>query len=347
MKSILNNIVSSVENWVNNLGIKGDQWTVVSAVGYSLLFISIWVCLACTYNYLVDSRILRQKMRQLYDRMDTSEKLRAAYSREQRIIHGKVEKENWQVKLNLKLRHSGVRDLVPWLSVEVYMIINIVATMLNFLLATILFGKMLYSFLIAVATPIAFIAVLSILSIIRYNKTEKNVIAFANIIENFAMTSKDLIDIFDRVSPYMEDPLRTELKRCVTTARTTGDMMLAIEELQENVEYEMFQKLIQNLGITSKCEANYISIIQDCRDMLQTHLRDQRERKQIYRDGRITIIALLGCGALSVRMIADAVDIKGGMIQYLLSSTMGILILVGECLIGLICLYFAFLKGNK
>jgi len=279
MESTLNKITHSVMNWVNNLGVQGSQWTIISAVGLGIMFICILVSLINMYDYMVGSRVVHQKMKSLYDRMDTSEKLRNAQIRQNKLTYGKVEKENWQVKLNLKIKHSGLRDLIPWLSVEVYMLLNLVLTILNFILSTILFGNVLYSGAIAFTTPIVFMSILSIMGIVRYNKTEKNVIAFANIIENFAMTSNDLINIFDRVSQYMEEPLRTELKRCVTTARTTGDMSIAIDELQENVEYEMFQTLVRNLEIASKFGANYISIIQECRDMLQTHLRDNRERK--------------------------------------------------------------------
>jgi len=46
-------------------------------------------------------------------------------------------------------------------------------------------------------------------------------------------------------------------------------------------------------------------------------------------------------------MIGDAVDIEGGMLNYLMGSTGGMFVLAGEVAIGLICLYFAFLKGNK
>jgi hypothetical protein len=122
---------------------------------------------------------------------------------------------------------------------------------------------------------------------------------------------------------------------------------LAISELQENIEYEMFQTLVQNLYIASKFESNYIEIIRESRDMLQTHLRDMKERKEIYREGRIQIIVLLLCGGLCCAMLGSAAGIEGGLIEYLLSSFSGIIVLALLVIIVLICLFLAFVKGNK
>ena len=105
--------------------------------------------------------------------------------------------------------------------------------------------------------------------------------------------------------------------------------------------------MIHNLEIASKFQANYTDIIKESRDMIQTHLRDQRERKEIYRDGRLQICILVGLGLVCIWMISGVVTMPGGIIEFLLSSTAGILVLAFELLALAVCLYLAFIKGNK
>lgn len=52
---------------------------------------------------------------------------------------------------------------------------------------------------------------ISLLSHLQYSKTEANLLQFMNIIENFAMASDDLINILDRSSYYLEEPLKSTI----------------------------------------------------------------------------------------------------------------------------------------
>lgn len=333
--------------WFNNLNIVGVNWTLVAIFGLIGIFVLLYFTFSNLYQYFADSKVIRNALNEMYRKMGVQEKLRIAENRKNKLIYGKIDKIDWQTKLDLKIKHTGLRDKINWLSVEMFIAINVVLMILAFILGNILFENPFYSLIMVVATPIIINLIMSILTIKRYNQTEDCVISFANIIENFATGSSDLIEVFEKVAPYMDKVLRVPLEKCVRTARTTGDVGLAIDELQENVEYEQFQTLVKNLEICSRYESNYTEIIHECREMLQIHLRDQRERKQIYRDGRIMILTLLGCGFLCVSMIGETVDMEGGILEFLLSSPSGILVLV--MLIGILitCLYLAFIKGNK
>lgn len=333
--------------WFNNLNIVGVNWTVVAIVGLLVIFISVYFAFTNLYQYFDDSKIIREKLNDMYRRMNTQEKMRIAENRKNKMIYGKVDKIDWQTKVDLKIKHTGLRDKIQWLSVEMFLAVNVVLMIISFVIGNILFGNYLYSLLFTIATPLAINLIMSVLSINRYNQTENCVISFANIIENFASGSNDLIEVFEKVAPYMDNVLRIPLEKCVRTARTTGDVGLAIDELQENVEYEQFQTLVKNLEICSRYESNYNEIIYECREMLQIHLRDQRERKQIYRDGRVMILTLLGCGFMCVSMISETVEMEGGMLAFLMSSPMGIMVLILLIVILIVCLYLAFIKGNK
>lgn len=330
-----------------NIARTGSSNSAISVVMLVAVFVLLFFGMYFTYQYLIDGKMIKRQLDKVYRRMDANEKLRIATEKRNKELYGKVDKISFQTKVDLKLKHSGVRDKFPWCSTEVFFgLVGIFGGIL-FLMIRIVTGKTFYSFLGFIAAPIITYAILEVMSVKRYNDTEESVIGFANIIENFASGTSDLITIFEKSAVYIDEPLRTALNRCVATARTTGDIGLAIDELQENIEYEQFQMLVRNLEISSRYEANYIEIIHENREMLQTHLRDQRERKAIYREGRIQILTLLGLGGWCCSMLGGINGTSESIIDFLLSSFSGTLVLVLLVVIILICLFLAFVKGNK
>ena len=311
------------------------------------VFVVMYIGFMFMYQYLKDSKVIEKQFNKIYRKMDATEKLRIATQKRNKELYGKVDKISFQTKVDLKIKHAGIRDKLPWCSTEIFFGLVAILGVVLFFVIRIIRGITLYAFAgFILAIAIAY-GTLEILSVKRYNDTENSVISFANIIENFASGTSDLVTIFEKSSLYIDEPLKTALRRCVATARTTGDIGLAIDELQENIEYEQFQMLVRNLEISSRYEANYIEIIHENRDMLQTHLRDQRERKEIYRDGRIQILTLLALGGWCCSMLSGISGSDESLMTTLLSSVSGIIVLVILVIIVLICLFLAFIKGNK
>lgn len=331
----------------DNLSHSGKYNSTISLIVLVAVFVTLYFAIYYCYQYLIDGKVIRRQLDKVYRRMDATEKLRIATDKRNKELYGKIDKVSFQTKVDLKIKHAGLRDKFPWLSTEVFFGFVLIFGGLLFLAVRIVTGVTFYGIIGFLVSPIIVYAVMEVLSVKRYNDTESAVIGFANIIENFASGTSDLITIFEKSAIYMDEPLRTALNRCVATARTTGDIGLAIDELQENIEYEQFQMLVRNLEISSRYEANYIEIIHENREMLQTHLRDQKERKEIYRDGRVQILVLLGLGGWCCSMLGGIVGTDQGIIELLLSSFAGTIVLVILVLIVLICLFLAFVKGNK
>ncbi len=143
----------------------------------------------------------------------------------------------------------------------------------------------------------------------NWRKTERELMPFLNIVDNFSRTEQDLFQIFELATPYLQEPLKSVLSECGKHAAATGNRMEAVRELLYKVEHPKFREIIQNLEICSKNEANYAVVVGDMRDSLTAYMSNRKEEAGILKEGQIQIGVILAMGVPMIAMLTGITQI--------------------------------------
>lgn len=138
----------------------------------------------------------------------------------------------------------------------------------------------------------------------KWMQTEKELIPFLNIVDNFSKTEQDLFQIFEMAVPYLREPVKTALEECSRHASATGNRMEAVRDLIYRIEHPKFREIVQNLEICSRNEANYARILSDMRDGLSAYMSNRKEEAAILREGQIQICVIVCLGIPMVAMLS-------------------------------------------
>lgn len=177
------------------------------------------------------------------------------------------------------------------------------------------------------------------------NRTEKELMPFLNIVDNFSKTEQDLFQIFDLATPYVREPLQSALKECGMHAQATGNRSEAIRDLIYQVEHPKFREMIQNLEICSRNEANYTKIMGDMRDSLSSYLSNRKEESGILREGQVQIGVITGMGLPMIAMLTAITQIP---LKGMLDNLFGRCILIYWIVLIIFIVYqMGFATGGK
>lgn len=324
-----------------------SQWFIYSMYIYLLLLL-VYIVYS-TMNYFKYYSRMQKTIQSLYIQMSDQEKARAEAERQQRDIHGEGIKTDWLGRLDEELAYSGIKDKLKWMTTEIYIIIVTLIT--TFVVTiTVVIGGLWQGLLAGILTIAIFKLTITLISNSRDKKIETQMLQFMNIIDNFSKTSDDLIDILEKASRYIEDPLGGQIYDAVQEARNTGDSLLALQELQNNIKNKHFKILIRNLETSSRFENNYSDIIEDCRNIFHDYIKAQKEKRSIRLNGAAEILIMVFTGAISVSMIGQIAD-DGNVIKVLLNSgTPGIVIfwmLIASVLISIYVAVFQVMRDKN
>lgn len=277
-------------------------------------------------SYIRDVSLLSVTGQAILKKTSESEQKRQEKEKKLRLLEGNSQKKNWVCRMDILLLQSGMKAKLPFLNTEIFLL---------FLSCGLLTAEM-YCFWInasvlwMVFAPVLFLgssfAVLQFLSGRNYKRAEEQLLPFMNLIGNYSYTEDDLISIFGRIVPYLEQPYKSAVEECYLYAKSTGDTVTAFRELALKIPHEQFQRLMRNLEICCQHEANYGEIIEDSREMLQDYLKNKKEREAVKKNARAELLILLGGCLLTLWMIDGLTE--RGILELLESTFAGRLMLV-------------------
>lgn len=309
------------------------------------LFVMVLITSIFLVSYLHKNNIIQNNLEKLNEasRRSTKEIFDNEAKRELEV--GEEEDKSFILKLEKKIIYSGLKDSIPFLNATTFIIINIIFSVLAFIIGTktlgIAMGMVMFGLVILILNVILSLKVSS-----SYQKVEDNVVTFINLIENFSKTDNDIINILSKTITYLEDPLRTQVEEAYLIGKKTGNSDLALNTLQKNIQHKMFKQIIRSLVICSHYEANYEDVIEDARDMLMEYLKGKKERAEIARNAKIEIGMLVACSIVVLIMMQSFL---GTSIIGLLSSNLigqGILLFT-VILLGYMIYQMIFLGKNR
>jgi len=310
-----------------------------------LLFVFLFLASYFLFTYLKNNNVIARSIRNLYNKSEADVAERQRLEKMQQIEMGNIDNESILLKLDRAIIYSNIRKYIPFLNSNIFIFSMITFASIALILGTI-FADFFIGLLLAVIIILFYIITILFLSNRNYKKVEEDIVTFMNLIENYAKTNNDLVSIFGKVYPYLDEPLKSHVQEAYYLGRRTGDTDLALETLQNSVQHRRFREIIRNLAICSHYEANYEEIIEDTRSQFMEYLAGKRERAAMVRNARIELVIL--CATSGVVMYMMGSFIGENIIAALRESFIGKIILVYLVLVLAIVIYnFAFLGRDK
>lgn len=248
----------------------------------------------------------------------------------QKLLQMQKEHSGWLL-LEQALNYSGLVIQFPSLSSEVWIAGNIVLGAGSFL------GSLLFLKSIAAAgavLAILFLAEVLIFRICRartMRAVNDNLLKLLDFLGNYSITAGEVTGVFNQISKYMDEPLKSVLDECYYEAQTTGDANLALLSMAEKIEHPKFKELARNLEISIRYCADFTALVNSSRKNMREYLRSIEMRKSMLREGLLNMLLLF---ALSVFVLFTVDRLIVTSIWQILRETlpgrvgMGILIII-------------------
>ncbi len=267
---------------------------------------AIFICLFTGFLLLFYKigrlRLLENLLRQTKSGMEESARQRLLLNRS-RLQQLQKDYSFW-FYLDRELDYSGWKRFFGWLTVECWLLFQVIASAAIFLI-------------MAVLTSGFTGAILGVLCLwggewllIEAGKAKMlkavngNLLKFLDFLGNYSLTAPEVTSVLGQVSRYMEEPLQSVLDECCYEAQTTGDVGMALLSMAEKVEHPKFKEIVRNIEVSTRYCADFTVLVKASRRSVREYLRMGEERKCMLREAVINMLLLCGM-SLVVLLVVD------------------------------------------
>jgi len=300
-----------------------------------------------TFKYIAGRKLIKNSIATMYERINSSGKKREESEKAIRQMYGNYAKKGLINHIDENIRYSGLQDKFPLLTTELFLVGEIVVLAAAFLSASVLSGSILKG---AAVTALLVFGMELYFNGHRqrcYNRVEDELLPFINSIDAYAASTDDIISIFEKSLPVLNGPLKDAVYKAVEQSKRTGNCSEVLRNLEDSIEHPFFKKLIRNLEISSRNNANYREITAQCRKLLSEQLDNSKKLAQIYREAKIRLAIIMLCALVCLWMMAQTMLGMSLIDMFSMFSES----FAGCCLIAMIAgtlmftAYFVFVKG--
>ena len=296
----------------------------------------IFICLSGGFYLLYDQgRTLRRVggfLKKTRTEMDLAARQRGLENRRQ-LMELQQNHSLW-FRLERLLYYSGVRQRFPKVTVEVWVSAGVAAVGTVFLVIM-AFGGMATAFVTVAVLMAAGMVTLRYLRARNLRAVNDNLMKLLDFLGNYSVTAAEVTGVFDQVSRYMEEPIKTALEECYLEAQTTGDAGTALLSMADKVEHPKFQELARNIEISIRYCADFTALVSTSRRGMREHLRISQERKAMLREAIVNMALLM---AMSLTVLLTVGNLIGLPFRELVFGTVPGRI--GTGILGVIFLLF-------
>lgn len=234
-------------------------------------------------------------------------------SSRQRILDGRKrlselsQEHTLLVSLERMLKYSGLNIYLPGLTAEWWIAGNAVVLSLIFLAVLMVFGL----WQAAISTILAAGAEATLIRFLRLKNLRRvgaDLMKFLDFLGNYSITAAEVTGVFDQVSRYMEEPLRSALDACYYEAQTTGDAGLALLSMAEKIEHPKFKELARNMEISIRYCADFSALVTNSRRSIREYLRVSQERRGMLREAAVNMVLLLGMSTIVLSTVGHLTE---------------------------------------
>lgn len=277
----------------------------------TVMYVFLFIFLFCMFLLLFYEIRLRRYFRELFLR--TRADLDA--SRRQRILDGRKrllelnQEHTPLVSVERMIQYSGLNIYLPGLTAEWWITGNTVVLTLIFLAVIMIFG-LLPAIALTAFLAGAEILLIRLMRLRNLRKVGANLLKFLDFLGNYSVTAAEVTGVFNQVSRYMDEPLRSALDACFYEAQTTGDASLALLSMAEKIEHPKFKELARNMEISIRYCADFSAMVSSSRRSIREYLRVSQERRGMLREAAVNMILLLGMSVVVLSVVGFLTDVS-------------------------------------
>lgn len=276
-----------------------------------LLFVGFWL-LFSEMRLLEQVSITLQKTR---NEMNAAARQRNLADR-QNLLRMQESHSIWY-RLEQTLEYSGIRNRYPGLSAEWWVLLHVVMAAAVFCFFSVLLGLWAGGMTVCIVAWLELVVIRSLCKR-NYKRTEEDLTKLLDFLGNYSLSNGEITGIFDQISRYMEEPVRSALNTCYVEAATTGDSQTALLAMAEKIQHPKFKELTRNLEITTRYCADYTVLVQSSRRSLREYLRSIQERRGMTREALINLVILMG---MSIVVLLSVGKLTGIDMRQMLFAT--------------------------
>lgn len=277
------------------------------------IFIFLFVGLLLFFYRVSALKIPELLFKQTRSSMEAAERQRLLANR---MNLQKLKKEfSILFRLEQELNYSGILRHMPWLTVEKWLVCNLLL-----LSAVLCVGSVVFDFRVALFLSLLLMGAEVLCLYVGKTKmlrsVDRNLLKFLDFMGNYSVTAGEVTGVFNQISRYMEEPLKSVLDECYLEARTTGDVGLALLSMAEKIEHPKFKELVQNIEISARYCADFKTLVTTSRRSVREYLRMGEERKGMVREAIVNMLLLLLMAIVILIAVQGLLGVSAGALLF-------------------------------
>lgn len=303
-------------------------------MGYRIgLYLCLSAAFLCLFVWLKENSILSNAVKKTAVSLEEAARIRSRENR--RLLSLLQEREGFLYKVEQRLLYSGIAVKLPWMTPQLWILLNLAAGVGVYFLVLLLGRSMAGALLGTLLLQLMRYVVESVLMSRNYRAVNEDLMKFLDFLGNFSITSGEVTGILNQISRYMEEPLRTVLDECYYEAQTSGDSSLALLTMAEKIEHPRFKELVRNMEMGIRYSADFAELVKNSRRSIREYMRTRQERKSMVTEAIVNMVILAGMSVIILLMVEQltGISMKTVMLHTLpgkisLSLISGILVLM-------------------
>lgn len=273
---------------------------------YAIIFILLFAGFYLLFKRIRWLELFSAAMKRTRWEMNESARKRLLSDRRKLLL---LEREHtiWY-QLERELHYCGFKRRMPLLTVELWLLGNVIMLAAVFLLLLFLTGNSLTAVAGTLPLLLSEYFFMRICKARENYSVKENLLKLLNFLGNYSITAGEVTGIFQQVSRYVDEPIRSALNECCYEAQTTGDAGMALLVMAEKIEHPKFKELAYNMEISIRYCADFRALVDGSRRSLREYLRTGEERKGILREAIINMALLLAMSVFALLTVDGLIE---------------------------------------
>lgn len=299
------------------------------------IFLFLLMGFFAMFKSLIFRESVKKSMDRIYTTLASKDAERLERLDEERRKYGTISSTGsgaigrFMERVDNLLVYSGWSIRYTWLNTSTFILLYVVGGGCLFLVSYALSGNLMLAVLMVLVVGIFPIFRMSTAADNAYKSVESQLVLCVNMVANLGDATDSIIVVLEEVAPFMTNPLRTLIRRAVSTANLAGKESDGIRQLCREVEHPLFVQFIRHLEVSSKNSADFRVVARDFSGQVDAAIRAANKQREIFNGGKSNIIALMAVGAVMMYMIAtfDGSSI-GAVFMAMSHSVFGMIVLL-------------------
>lgn len=273
---------------------------------YGMIVVLLFLGFLLLFQKIRWLELLSKLMKRTKQGMDEATRKRLLEERKKLLLMHR-EHTVWY-RLEQELRYSGWKRHLTFLTVELWLLGNLVMIVLTFGAGIMITGDWKKAGIMVLLIAVTEYMLLWIGKLSEMRAVNENLLEFLNFLGNYSITAGEITGIFDQVSRYVDEPIKSALVECCYEVQTTGDASMALLSMAEKVEHPKFKELVRNMEVSVRYCADFTALVDSSRRSVREYLRLGEDRKGMLREAVINMVLLLGMSVFALITVDKLVE---------------------------------------